>query len=81
LTLQELARGSGVSASHLCRIERGERYASAQTLRRIAKPLGCKESDLLIWGNYLSPPDDETNVEDSIAGLDPHVAKILSQSN
>lgn len=34
LTLGELAQAAKVSASHLGRIERGERYASAQTLRR-----------------------------------------------
>jgi len=79
LTLEALAEMSGVSSSHLGRIERGERFPSAQILRKIAKPLDCKESDLLIWGNYLSHPDDEGNVEDSIAGLDPYVAKVLSQ--
>ena len=44
LTLQELAARSGVSASHLGRIERGERFPSARTLRRIAKPLGSEEN-------------------------------------
>ena len=44
LTLHELAEKSGVSASHLGRIERGERYPSARTLRRIAKPLGFEEN-------------------------------------
>jgi len=44
LTLHELAEKSGVSASHLGRIERGERFPSARTLRRIAKPLGFEET-------------------------------------
>ena len=43
LTLQELAARSGVSSSHLGRIERGERFPSALVLRNIAKPLGFDE--------------------------------------
>ncbi|MBA7629696.1 hypothetical protein ES703_37200 [subsurface metagenome] len=34
MTLQELARASDISPSHLGRIERGERYPSARILRR-----------------------------------------------
>ena len=54
LTLAELAERSGVSASHLGRIERGERFPSARTLRRIAKPLGFDES-LPEDGGQLDP--------------------------
>ena len=38
LALQELAAASGVSSSHLGRIERGERFPSAHILHKIAKP-------------------------------------------
>ena len=38
LTLAELAERSGVSSSHLGRIERGERFPSARTLRKLTKP-------------------------------------------
>lgn len=54
MTLQELAAESGVSAAHLGRIERRERFPSAPTLQRIAKPLGFKENDLLTVAGYLS---------------------------
>jgi len=40
LTLQEVAAMSGISASHLGRIERGGRFPSARVLRKIARPLG-----------------------------------------
>ena len=36
LTLRELAAISGVSSSHLGRVERGERFPSASILRKIA---------------------------------------------
>lgn len=46
LTLWELARASGVSASHLSRIERGKRFPSARILQKFAKPLGFREEEL-----------------------------------
>lgn len=54
LTLRELAATSGVSSSHLGRIERGERFPSAHILRRIAKPLGLEEDELFTMAGYLS---------------------------
>jgi transcriptional regulator with XRE-family HTH domain len=54
LTLAELAEKSGVSASHLGRIERGERFPSARILRRIARPLGFDET-LPEDGGQLDP--------------------------
>jgi len=44
LTLRGLAAISGMSSSHLGRVERGERFPSALILRKIAKQLGFEES-------------------------------------
>jgi len=52
--LSQLARAAGVSLSHLSRIERGERFPSAHFLRKIAKPLGFSEGELVTLVNYLS---------------------------
>ena len=82
LTLRKLAAISGVSSSHLGRIERGGRFPSASILRRIAKPLGFKESELFSLAGYLSSPSagiEEGNVDYSGGQLDPYVSKILSQ--
>ena len=81
LTLRELAAKSGVSASHLARIERGERFPSGHILRKIAKPLDLDESLLLTIAGFLSP---ESSSESSEAyhiykQLDPYVAKVLSE--
>jgi transcriptional regulator with XRE-family HTH domain len=79
LTLQELARASGVSPSYLGRIERGERFPSAHVLRKIAQPLGFGEGELLTLAGYLSP-QPPTEAERPIVGqLDPYVAAVLSQ--
>jgi len=79
LTLQELARVSGVSASHLGRIERGERFPSAHTLRKIAQPLGSEESELLTLAGYLSPQPPSGAERPSAGRLDPYVAAVLLQ--
>jgi transcriptional regulator with XRE-family HTH domain len=79
LTLQELARASGVSASHLGRIERGERFPSGIVLRKIAKPLGSEESELLTLAGYLSPQPSTGAERPAVRQLDPYVAAVLSQ--
>ncbi len=79
LTLGELAAASGVSASHLGRIERGERFPSARILRKIAKPLGASESELLTLAGYLSPQPSTGAERPSVGQLDPYVAVVLSQ--
>ena len=83
LTLRELAAKSGVSASHLGRIERGERFPSARILRKLAKPLGFEESELFTLANYLSPkpPVADEAIKDNVVGLDPYVARVLSQES
>ena len=78
LTLGELSASSGVSPSHLGRIERGERFPSAHVLRRIASPLGLTESELFILAGYLAPPATKAE-RPSVEQLDPYVATALSQ--
>ena len=83
LTLQELAATSGVSPSHLGRIERGERFPSAHILRRIAKPLGFDEDELFTLAGFLSPQTPGV-AEERVSSygarhLDPYVAKMLAE--
>jgi transcriptional regulator with XRE-family HTH domain len=82
LTLRELSAASGVSASHLGRIERGERFPSGSILRRIAQPLGFGEDELFTLAGYLSsstPSVAEGYPRYKGGELDPYVAKVLSQ--
>jgi len=81
LTLRQLSANSGVSSSHLGRIERGERFPSGHILRKIAKPLGVEESLLMTMAGYLSPDSSsETSEELGLyRQLDPYVAKVLSE--
>jgi transcriptional regulator with XRE-family HTH domain len=80
--LQELAEKSGVSPSHLGRIERGERFPSAVILRKLAKPLGFEEDELFTLAGYLSPQSSgiaERQVEYSGRRLDPYVERVLAE--
>jgi transcriptional regulator with XRE-family HTH domain len=82
LTLQELAAESGVSSSHLGRIERGERFPSARILRKIAKPLGFDEDELFTLAGFLSPQvsgvTEESGTRYNSRQLDPYVARMLA---
>ncbi len=83
LTLRELSARSGVSQSHLGRIERWERFPSARILQRIAKPLGFGEEELFMLANYLSRNtliDAKSSKSHSQRrGLDPEVARVLGE--
>ena len=83
LTLYDLSAASGVSPSHLGRIEKGERFPSADILQRIAKPLKFGEEELFTLAGYLSPHMDEEKytpkVQPAHNQLDPYVARVLGQ--
>src|SRR4030043_769493 len=83
LTLNELSSNSGVSQSHIGRIERGERLPSARVLRKISKPLGFKEEELFMLAGFLSglSSDQENSASNIYRNLkiDPLVANFLAQ--
>jgi transcriptional regulator with XRE-family HTH domain len=78
MTLLELSSASHISSSHLGRIERGERYPSARTLKRLACPLRIDEAELMLLAGYLSHDQPALPVN-SNTQLDPYVNMILSQ--
>lgn len=82
LTLKELSDATGISPSHLGRIERGERFPSARTLRKIARPLDFEEDELFTLAGYLSPQYPamaEANAGYNRERLDPLVARTLAK--
>lgn len=80
LTLRQLSEKSGVSPSHLGRIERGERFPSARILKKIAQPLGFTEGELFTLADYLPPHSTATVDSTTYFGkLDPYVARVLSE--
>jgi len=82
LKLQQLSAKSGVSPSHLGRVERGQRFPSAHILHRIAGPLGFDEDELFTLAGYLSPQRAGVAGRDTpytSGRLDPYVAGVLGQ--
>lgn len=82
LTLRKLSSLSGVSPSHLARIEHGERFPSAKILRKIAEPLGFERRELFAVAGYLSseqPLATEGYEGYDDKGLDVYVANVLAQ--
>ncbi|GAG31107.1 unnamed protein product, partial [marine sediment metagenome] len=79
LTLRQLSVISGVSSSHLGRIERGEYFPSAHILRKITKPLGISGNELFTLIGYLIPQLPNIAENPSDRQLDPYVARVLSQ--
>ena len=55
ISLNQLSRLSGVSLSHLGRIEQGLRQPSTRTLQKIAKPLDFDLHELLVMAGHLLP--------------------------
>ena len=83
-TLQDLASEAGVSASHLGRIERGERFPSAHVLQKIAKPLSFEENELFTLAGYLTEQaksGTEATMTFGDGRLDPFVARMLAQES
>lgn len=78
MTLQELARASQVSAAHLGRIERGERFPSAFVLRKVASPLRIKEVELMYMAGFLTPQTADVESAGN-RKLDIYVEMMLSE--
>jgi transcriptional regulator with XRE-family HTH domain len=82
LTLQQLSLTSGVSPSHLGRIEKGERFPSASVLRRIAEPLNFREDELFTLAGFLSTQIGSPRQKDHLkknSKIDPYVVEMLSR--
>jgi transcriptional regulator with XRE-family HTH domain len=60
LTLKDLAFKSGVSISHLGRIENAQRYPSPSILQKIAEPLSLDEKEKFSLAGYLPIDQSKT---------------------
>jgi transcriptional regulator with XRE-family HTH domain len=84
ITLHELSAASGVSPSHLGRIEKGERFPSAAILQRIAPHLGLTEGEIFILAGFLSSTVPPKAVKEPCSPqnrLDPYVVEVLSKES
>jgi transcriptional regulator with XRE-family HTH domain len=78
LSLNQLAKLSGVSVSHLGRIEQGQRQPSTRTLQKIAKHLGFDLYELLVIAGHLLP-DSSTFSEEQRDNLRVELNTLLER--
>ena len=84
LTLLDLSNKSGVSVSHLGRIENAQRYPSTTVLRKISKPLGLNENELFNLAGYLpidKPKTPDLEKHKLLAELDILVDRVTADTN
>ena len=84
LTLKDLAAKSGVSVSHLGRIENAQRYPSPNVLRKIAEPLDLDENEIFSLAGYLpieQPKTPDLEKHKLLAELDILVDRVTSDTN
>jgi transcriptional regulator with XRE-family HTH domain len=84
LTLPVLSSKSEVSASHLSRIEKAQRYPSVNVLRKIAEPLGLDEKELFNLAGYLPsehPMSPDQEKHRLLAELDILLNRVTADPN
>lgn len=78
MTLSYLEQKSGVSNSHISRIERGLREPSPETLKKLAKPLGVSYKKLLKVAGYLDDDEPNNKIKKAISN-DPELQDVWEQ--
>jgi len=61
LSIQKLSKASGISASHISRIERLKRNPTPKTLRMLSFPLGVSYIELLEVANLIQKNNTNDN--------------------
>jgi transcriptional regulator with XRE-family HTH domain len=78
----KLAGITGLSVSHICRLEKGNRLPSGTMIVALARALGVAEKELLAMAGYIAANQSTGKYESPVnpeTGLDPLVLKALAQ--
>ncbi|MBI5625280.1 MAG: helix-turn-helix transcriptional regulator [Elusimicrobia bacterium] len=76
-TQEELAEKSDLHPAYVGQIERGEKKISIETLRRLAKAVSVRMSDLLNESALPPPADWESRIGGLLRDRDPQEARFL----
>lgn len=79
MSLRVLSGMCGVHASHLGRIERGERQPSAPILCALGEPLDFTEVELLKMAGYLSPDLVDDRIERFKIGIKGEITQAMAR--
>lgn len=77
MTLDELARAAGISASHLSRLERGQTAPSFKVAADIAREIGVKPSELATIQREQSDVDTQLIEALTARGIDLEMARHI----
>ena len=78
----KLAAITGLSVSHICRLEKGNRLPSGTMIVALAGTLGVAEKELLAMAGYITPepgPGSAGAITSAEAKVDPLVVAALAQ--
>lgn len=78
MTLTYLEKKSGVSNSHISRIERGLREPSPDTLKKLSGPLGVNYKEMLKVAGYLDNEEPKEKIKKAISD-DPELQDVWEQ--
>jgi transcriptional regulator with XRE-family HTH domain len=77
MTLDDLAKRAGISASHLSRLERGQTAPSFKVAADIAREIGVKPSELAMIQREQSDVDDALIEALTERGMEPEMARHI----
>lgn len=77
LRLVDVSKLSGVSMAHITRIERGERFPTGRTLRKLAEPLGFSELELYKLAGFISRDATDDRLDRFKKGVQKEIIETL----
>ncbi len=77
LKLREVSKLSGLGTAHIARIERGERFPTGRTLRKLAEPLGFSEFELCKLAGFISRDATDDRLDRFKEGVKKEIIEAL----
>jgi transcriptional regulator with XRE-family HTH domain len=79
ISQNKLADISGITVSHICRMEKGNRIPSGAMVVKLASALGIAEKELLVMAGHTGEPITAESTKLLLEAIDPSVVGALEQ--
>jgi transcriptional regulator with XRE-family HTH domain len=79
ISQNKLADISGITVSHICRMEKGNRIPSGAMVVKLASALGLVEKELLAMAGHTGEPITAESTKLLLEAIDPSVVEALEQ--
>ncbi|GAI70158.1 unnamed protein product [marine sediment metagenome] len=77
LRLVDLSKLSGLHHAHIARLERGERFPTGRTLKKLAEPLGFSELELCKLAGFIPRDAEDDRLDRFKKGVKKEVIEVL----